>query len=167
MIRKEGYIFIAELVGAEYQPMMGKSINNPGRLFENLASNDITPYDSINQTSRSMRDFGKKFPLKKGTIVQLEMSIAESKEEVDNFSDGDLIVIMTHNTEDKAFLGRKVLGKQDFCNGVGSKLELNGYKTFQYLGEQLKIGTAKYAAKEIHRQAEAPVTIAKFLLRKI
>ena len=175
MLHKKGYIFIPQT--QQYKPLFGKSINVPKR-YENIETNDFTFFEERRELKESIEQFFRVNHTnpRKTSIWEglLEMQIAESKQEVDDFTQGNLVVIAdTSDFRDgklqylqKWIFGPKVPNKEIEFNGVCAKLGYNGFKTFEELGDCYKPGTAKYAAKEIHRQGDnVPVTIAKFKLK--
>jgi len=174
MIKKKGYVFTTAT--EQFRPLFGKSVNI-SRRYENIETNDFTFFEKIWEINSAMDEF-RKLSSKEIKLcpATLEMQIAESPQEADEFTNGNLVVvydrslfqgsIMTYS--EKTLYGPRVNGKHSDFNGVCAKIGCTNFKTFYWLGDCYKPQTAKYAAKETHRQGDdAPVTIAKFKLRFI
>ena len=169
MITKQGYVFIAEM--ENFKPLFGEP-KYVSASYENIESNDFSFFQEKNKLKRAITEF-KKINHSKITQAELEMKIAESQQEADQFTNNNLIIIydMSDRSADKiVYLQKRLYGpvikdsSAEF-NGICSRLVHNNFRTFNELGDIFKPGTAKYVAKEAHRQGDnAPVTIAKFKL---
>lgn len=174
MITKQGWVFIAERYN--FQIIFGKAtaeIKNP---YETIETNGFNFFENKEQLKTAVNQFCYEINTKNLLEARLEMRIAQSQKEVDSFSEGNLAIIYDMSLWrdgkiwllDKRLFGPTIAGRPSEFNGVACRLGYNNFKTFKELGTIYRRDTAKYAAKEAHRQGDnAAVTITKFILEKL
>ena len=167
-----GFVFIP--LTEHFRSIFGKSVN-VSRRYENIETNDFSLFKQKFELDDALNEFRRLSSNETlSRSATLEMQIAETQEEADKFTNGNLVVIYDRSIlqgndriyTEKTLYGPRIKGKPSDFNGVCAKLGFNGFKTFYWLGDCYKPQTAKYAAKETHRQGDsAPVTLAKFKLK--
>lgn len=174
MRKVNGYVFVVQLKGTHYKPMFGKKEEERSNgNYANMGGNGLIPYDSVEQAVEGAEDFKQK---RKGVeeikIGKLEMEIAESVEEFEEFREKDSLVVIKREVEenyiDESFLGPIVEGKPDFYPLPGAFLENNGYKPFyskEWAGSAYQ--RVLYLAGEIARQCQCGGVLATFHLEII
>lgn len=154
----KGYICIASHKGLSI--LFGENIHNHAQPYENLESNNITPFKT-----RDLAKKGKFTILKVGNfssvkISKIEMKIAENLEEWLEFEDqkeGKSLVGIIYLEKGLVIFGPKV---NDYGVGppLGEQLGSNGFKTFE------DFETAEYITKENARKSQSKGTLAYFRL---
>ncbi len=166
----DGYVFIAECRESEF--MFGKPVSKGLKVYESIELNGLSPYESSEQAKKAATAFFK-FPFYLVTLGKLWMRLAETREELDYFTNKtNLIVIM--KDYDGRFKTDKLFGplptkkRRTTAYPIpGAYLLFNGYKPFKKKFGQTAFDRAKYQLKEINRQGQCGATMAQFKLKKL
>jgi len=162
----KGYVFVVSLGHSEQ--IFGKRVSDSDGSFENLSTNNITPY----RTKKDMRSGARKFEkmmrdVRKIRFGNLEMQIAESVQELEYFRNKDSLIVIASFEREKDFFGKVVEGMGHRSALPGMRLIENGFQPFFSIQGISAYERAEYAVREINRQAKSPATIATFNLQFI
>lgn len=166
MRRVKGYVFVASLDRSEQ--IFGKRVSDTDGSFENLSTNNITPY----RTKKDMRSGAGEFKrimhgVRKIRFGNLEMQIAESLPDLETFKDKEPLVVIAGFESAKDFFGPIIEGTGYGDSLSGMRLTENGFQPFFSIQGISAYERAEYVAREINRQAQSPATIATFDLQFI
>jgi hypothetical protein len=177
MITKQGYVFIAELTNGA-TPLFGKPITTEQikRGYENITSNEITPYVQEKNMREGMNLYGQnREGVRKLTPAQIDLRLAESKEELEVFRNlTDLVAIM--KIEEAGYTDMRIYGPinkkfMDLYHGVipAHRIDQNGLLTFKrskYGDRTFEV--AMEARYQLQRQSDnTPTTIGTFKLKRL
>lgn len=172
MKRVNGFVFIADLDNE--WPMFGKKGRHTDGSYGNIQTNNLTPYNNLEETIDSGKEFLKKRKnCKKITPAKIQLKIAETEKEAeDKFKDEtNLIVIATLKEEnyiEQRLFGPIIKGKPTYGVIPAAFLSDTNYTTFNrnQLRELTPYQRAVYSAQQICRQAQTPCRIAKLKLER-
>lgn len=170
-----------------YHALFGKNCG-PGRQhYQNLNSNNLTPFDEIDEARQAFEQLRRRKDIQPTGLCRLTMKLAENLEEGESLKNEKALIavesLVDHESgksrwDSVSLYGRRVKG----CMGFDSRSELcdNGllpyieekWKAYDYFsGPKVIIRTAyeqaRYAACEIIRQNFSFATISTFKLRKL
>lgn len=167
MRQVDGFVCIAKTTPYEHtmQLLFGRQGNHGQDGYENLVSNGLLPYETIEEAQAGQAALIERKDFESVTIGRLSLSIAESEPEIDSSEElavsSSMIVIWSNDGGDQ-LMGRNIKGKPG--NGVipGAYMIFNGYEPI------LTLDSAKYIAWQTSRQScGCYVTIATFSLIQV
>ena len=146
--------------------MFGRNTNNiSDGEYENIISNGITPYLTLRETIKGIKEFTIR--AKKITKARLKIEIAETEQEaLREFSDKDNLIIIAES-EYFEFFGPFVEGILRAHHLPGTSLGNINYQTFHANQEQSAFERAAYLSGEVVRQMQCRSTLATFVLERL
>lgn len=162
----EGYVCAAVTA---YDPTLttlyGKNTGNGDGLLESITTNGLIPFKKTSELQRAYQELlikKRATGLYKSTNqAQIEMNIAESLEEFDAVNHQNNFVVLLKDPESKLITFLSVYSPKAMkCGYIGYDFFTNGLKTIKKFDDAYRI------AVEALRQAQCPVSLATFSLRK-
>lgn len=169
----EGYVLVAGTNLCEF--LFGKPINFSDRCYENIESNGINPFETIQQAKRAAKNLSKISEILKINLGELSLKIAETKEEIYFFEDKSNLVVIKKEYDEKykadIFFGpafSEEIGRTAYPI-PGAFLKQNGYIPYKRVNgiNKSPFERALYQLREINRQGGDSATIAQFNLKRL
>ena len=158
----EGYVCVVKIgdgvSSLERQILFGKNSGGGKGTYENIETNDLTPYESKDTAKEGQKQLIKMKNFTSVKLAKLEMTIAETEGELDELKDSKSLIIMMVDEGIKKLMGPMVEGKPNQYPLPGASLCHTNFQTYDSLKK------ARYLSREVNRQAQCGAPIATFQL---
>ncbi|MFA5992312.1 MAG: hypothetical protein WC796_01250 [Candidatus Pacearchaeota archaeon] len=141
--------------------LFGRKVNKTDGPWENLESNGLTTYETLQEAEIGQASLVRRNLFDLVEIRELELVIAENREENDSFEDERSLVVIWKNDMGERMIGRNTGGKGLYPL-YGDFITQNGFKPYQ------EFKMADYSRSEATRQSgNCPATLARFRISPV
>lgn len=171
----KGFVFRPHI--GDYWPLFGAPAVKGDKFYSNLVLNNVTPYKRAAEAQSGAKSFVSRHAqdVSKMDICALEMRIAESFEEGEEFSNKSGIIVIQNIEENgklvqQEFFGPVVEGKKDAYPFPCAFLYNNGHVSYTKANSRGKFSAyerACYVAREVNRQGQSGAMLALYRLHYI
>lgn len=171
MRKVDGYVCMARTDSGPTFPvqeiLFGKEVNNGGKRYENLRSNGLVPYVTLDEAVDGTEKLCERREFGSLSLARLRMKIASKKSEFKLLKKSKSIAVVQlerlGETWDSGVVGLSLLGpivegKPTQRPLPGAYLTQNGFVTFDSLEKALNLG------REVNRQGDSAFWLADFHL---
>lgn len=156
-----GYVCVVHTTYEDLAILFGKPIDPALEYYENLVSNDYTPFSTIEEVkdARDKQLTRSDFQTVKISSLIMQVAQNEAELELNDFQKSRSLVVIFTTDMGKMLIGRIVKGKPGLGPRPGALMIRNGMQPID------NIKSARYIASEQSRQSDgSPAVIATFSL---
>ena len=169
MEKIEGYVFYDSFFNHsnELTLIFGKGEDSG---YANIITNGFEVFPSSEAAGKAAKVYWNKKQEEyvcNPDLASFDLSIFERNERNLLKEESNLVVLHFCDLDIVNLLGPVVLGKPEYCNGVGAELMHNGITCFNDAGGKSALELATYTASEVSRQSQGKTKIGKLRLRNL
>jgi len=103
MKRIEGLVCVGSTSGINV--LFGKSVDNDPRIYENLQTNGILPYESIDEAEKGAEQIRDLDEIDDVVIKEIKMEVAENEEDFNDLMVSDSLIVIMYREDGEGFFG--------------------------------------------------------------